>query len=257
MGYILMLLFAVIDKEKKGSTNYIIAHYILNHLGSRENFSVTSIAKACNVSKASVSRFCRCIGLQDFLDLQILIKSYVSLTEHKFHYQHQNSHDLRDYVKSVTDKINQFNQNIDIKIILELVHDIHRYEKVSFLGMMQSGHILMNLQDDLASLRKFVYCTTDAVRIKDTIVNANENDLIIIFSARGYFFDIILPRIRILDKNHYPKIYFVTTNQLKKSKFVYKNIILDTNYNYSSSTILFQLLSNMIALEYYNRYEIE
>ncbi len=38
----------------------------------------------------------------------------------------------RDYVKSVTDKINQFNQNIDIKIILELVHDIHRYEKVSF-----------------------------------------------------------------------------------------------------------------------------
>lgn len=70
------LLLGVIEKEDPGSTDYIIADYILHNVYELGKCSSLELAQGCNVSKSSISRFCRNIGLEDFFTLKVLISTY-------------------------------------------------------------------------------------------------------------------------------------------------------------------------------------
>lgn len=70
------MLLGVIEKEDPGSTDYIIADYILHNVYELGKCSSLELAQGCNVSKSSISRFCRNIGLEDFFTLKVLISTY-------------------------------------------------------------------------------------------------------------------------------------------------------------------------------------
>ena len=76
-------LFSVLDKESEDSNNYIIASFILKNYKKLAGITLTEIANNCNVSKAAVSRFCRELGLLDYVDLQMLIRAQQGKTDNR------------------------------------------------------------------------------------------------------------------------------------------------------------------------------
>ena len=75
MYWLRIALFSILDRESEDSNNYIIARYILEHYNELPGVSLTEISRQCNISKAAVSRFVKDLGLLDYIDLQMLIRS--------------------------------------------------------------------------------------------------------------------------------------------------------------------------------------
>ncbi|WRK52849.1 hypothetical protein SD457_21900 [Coprobacillaceae bacterium CR2/5/TPMF4] len=73
--------------------------------------------------------------------------------------------------------------------IADLCDDIYKYQRVAIFGLLKAGAVSLNLQGDLLMLRKQVYTNISYQQQMEYIMSANEDDLIIIFSYTGSYFD--------------------------------------------------------------------
>ena len=77
MGYygkLPIVLLSELAAGREDSNNCRIARYLLGRLDCLEGVSVEKLAAECFVPKATVSRFCRDIGLEDFSELRDLLR---------------------------------------------------------------------------------------------------------------------------------------------------------------------------------------
>lgn len=72
-GKLLAVLLSTAAAERPDSLDQRIAQYIMDHLGDPEAITMKRIGQSCHVGIASVSRFCRKIGLRDFSELRELV----------------------------------------------------------------------------------------------------------------------------------------------------------------------------------------
>ncbi|WP_296883404.1 MULTISPECIES: hypothetical protein [unclassified Thomasclavelia] len=250
------ILFAVIEKEEPGSTNYIIADYIIKNSQDLDNISTVELAKACNVSKASISRFCRKIGLEDFLALKILIRSYKpgKTVSQKYSFKQTTDDDVINFIDESIDKMTLLKKHLDRTLLNEITQDINKYQRVYLMGLQQSAGIMISLANDLMTFKKYAFAIMEPKKINQILKNATDQDLIIVFSATGSFFEKILPRKNIINKNNPPRIYLITTIKTDIYSFVYKNIFLDDEYNFSSNLLL-NIYASLIAINFKNLYQ--
>ena len=66
-GKLPIVFLSTLASEKKDSTNSQIATYLLNHLDDIKNIGIQEMAKEYSVAMSSISRFCKEIGLNDFI----------------------------------------------------------------------------------------------------------------------------------------------------------------------------------------------
>ena len=71
MFNLIIILLATLNSEPRDSNNYRIAKYIIDHLQTLEDCTLSDLAKHCFVANSSISRFCREIGFKDFNELKI------------------------------------------------------------------------------------------------------------------------------------------------------------------------------------------
>lgn len=249
MHYIFTILLDILIQEKQDSSRYSIAKYLINHVNEVQSLSTESLAKACHVSKATISRFCRTIGLEDFMELKMLLRAYYPDIDKKFYFERKSSDYIDDYLECIEDKISVFKESLDKEILHALVDDIHTYNKVNLMGHMQSANITFTLQQDLRPLNKFVECFHEMTQQKEALLHANSDTLIIVFSATGSFFNSTLKRERFMQHNQ-SKIYMITTSLVRKPAYIDTVIQLDQDYNYATSTVLMQIYANLIAIGY-------
>lgn len=255
MSNIRIQLLNVINRESSDSMNFIIAQYILENLDRRKVITTKELADNCNVSKSSISRFCRKIGYEDFMELQYAIATYNSFIAERF--SHIDGVTTKDYVVNYFERskeiINYLNQNMDTDTLEELVKDIHDYKRVVLMGHVQSSFPAISLQYYLTILHKFIYSTQDPNEQREMLETLDDQNLIIIFSAGGRFLERVLDRLSVMDRENGPKIYMITANKLKHFPFVHKYIELSEEFSYSSSVIL-EMYSNFISLIYHKKY---
>lgn len=249
MNMITIYLFQVLNKEKKGSSDYVIAEYLIHHLSESANITTDSLAEACHVSKASISRFCRNIGLNDFFELRYLLSNYYVEIDNKFKLQTKTKDFVTNYVDDLKIKSNLLTM-INRNQLKELVDDLEKYKKVVLMGHMQSGHIAKILQEDLSSLHKIVEFSDDFLVQKEILLNENEETLIIAFSTTGLIFQRILPRHSFAKQNKNHKIYLISTSATKVNEYANVHINLDAESSYISSNIIMLAYANLIALGY-------
>lgn len=255
MSNIRIQLLNIINRESPDSMNFIIAQYILENLERKKVVSTKELADECKVSKSSISRFCRKLGYEDFLELQIAIGSYNSFIEERFtDLKGENTHALiQNYFLDIKEIINHLDQSLEVEVLEELVKDIHDYERVVLMGHVQSSFPAFSLQHYLTILHKFVYSTQDLNEQKEMLETLDDRNLIIIFSAGGKFIERVLDRMNVMNRKHLPKIYVITANKTKHLPFVYKYIELKDSFNYTSPIIL-DMYSNLISLIYRKKY---
>lgn len=251
------LLVAVLEKEEPGSTNYTIAAYLLQNSGSLNNISTSELAKACNVSKASISRFCKKIGLEDFFTLKVLIKNYTPgrTVPEKYNFAKTSEDDITNFINEYLVNVETLKKTLDRDTLASLAKDIHDYQQVYVMGIQQSAGIAMALQNDLMSFNKYLLQVSEPKIQREVLKNATSKDLILIFSATGSFFEKILSRTSFMKRKDLPRIYLVSVNHVSEFPYVYKQIILGGKYNYASN-LLMNFYASLIAIEYKTKYSV-
>ena len=134
-------LFSVINTETPASVEYQIAKYVLEHLQDLDITSTASLAEQCNVSKASVSRFCQKIGLNDFFELRAEVFHFKreNIRKMNFHYNGTEAQMRRNFLNDMIVKLTMLRDCMEDAKIHELVCDLQSGHPVTAMGHMQSG----------------------------------------------------------------------------------------------------------------------
>lgn len=74
---LIVKLWGVLESEDPNSVNAQIAKILIKNRLKMEHTSSSYLAKLCDVSKPSLSRFSRLLGYEDFLDFRADLKGYV------------------------------------------------------------------------------------------------------------------------------------------------------------------------------------
>ncbi len=249
-GKLPVVFLSVIASEKSGSTNSSIASYILEHMDEVKDTGIKELARRCHVGTGSVSRFCRDIGLRDFVELRELLQS----TDENFQpYSSKESPQERiaDYERKVNQSITMAARTLSVRKLEELCRDLRTYEKVALFGLLKAECAAVNLQGDLWLMGRHAYTNVSYDQQIEYIGQAGKDTLILIFSYTGSFFEYHREKLfRGRDKNDWPKIWMITGKRNSSSEYVAK--VLDFQSLQDQASHPYQLLyvAGLIAQEY-------
>ena len=256
-GKLPIVFLAEMVSSKGDSTNGRLAAYILEHLDEIKEDSIRDLSAKTYVSISSISRFCREMGLQDFTELKELIAT-TSLNFEICSRAKEPERQKLDYVDAVQDSLERVRSSLDMEQLCQLARDIRRYDKVSIFGVLKAEGVAMNLQSDLMMLGK---STTTKLRFAQQVEflnSAGEDDLIIIFSFTGIYFDYGLPRGERREKRKRPRIYFITSDPRAGENGLFHQVIwFDSRQDQASHPYQLQLVGSLIAQSYAHLLEEE
>ena len=194
MNQALYMLLFVLNREKEGSAFYHIALEMLKNLHMFDDISIKHIARIANVSIATVSRFCREIGYEDFFDFKDSIK--FDINNQRF-FNNLNSKQIdytldidsfRQYYAQITAaKIDRALHNMDTGAMGRLVQQIHRYKNVAAFGLLHSEYACLSFQGKMMKLGKVILTLMDSGDQTRFLHSAGEDTLILLFSITGSY----------------------------------------------------------------------
>lgn len=248
-------LYAFLNRIEIDSPYYIVAKYILTHMDELQNVAIKDLAAKTHVSTATISRFCKEIGLHSFAELRELINDRKRATEPHYDYQppEKNQGLIEGYFGAVKNDIDRLTETIDLAQIDRLVTDIHGYQDVATFGAMHMETISLMLQNNLFRCKKIIETRLDPNKQIAFVANNQNELLLIIFSLSGNYVREYLANIS--HKEHL-KIYVVTMNQaVAKLKYVHEVILLPADADsFSAHPIDSLLVVHLITLLYYQKY---
>ena len=205
-GKLPIVLLSELGAGKEDSNNCRIARYLLERLDHLEDVSVELLAEECFVSKATVSRFCRDIGLEDFTELRDLLRQ----TEKTFTLYGKGlppKEQGLDFCQRVNESLSLLAKTIDYAALDRLAQEICGAKRIAAFGLLKAETAAISLQSDLVMLGKNAVTKVSFREQREFLENARQDDLVIIFSYTGIYFDYGLPR----DVLHGgPKVWLVT-----------------------------------------------
>ena len=248
-----IVFLSTIVSEKNGTTNATIASFILDHLNEMQSIGIKEMAEKCNVAISSISRFCKEIGLRDFAELKELILSTNLYYEEPSSKQNSEQR-MEDYALKIQESIKQVQQSIDLHQIEKLCEDIKHYQNVSIFGLLKAASVAFNLQSDLLMLGKQSYSNIAYAQQLAYILSATKNDLIIIFSYTGSYFE--YQNLRALQKKlEAPKIWMISSGKKTYPSYINEVILFDSKQDQISHPYQLQFIASLIAQEYARRCE--
>ena len=156
---------------------------------------------------------------------------------------------LKAYSLKVKESIEMVEYSIDIKQIDLLCQEIKRYEKVAAFGLLKAGTVAFNLQTDLLMLGKQIYSNISYKQQLQYILSSTKEDLIIIFSYTGCYFD--YPDLRALkNKLNAPQIWLISSKQETYPEFIDHVITFDSLQDQNSHPYQLQFIAGLIGQEY-------
>lgn len=236
-GKLPIVFLSTLASEKKDSTNSQIATYLLNHLDDIKDIGIQEMANECSVAMSSISRFCKEIGLNDFNELrELLISTKMNFEQYSSSSKAKNR--LEEYSLKVKESITMVEKSIDMQQIDALCKEIQKYQQVGIFGLLMLG--------------KQTYSHISYKQQLQYISSTNEDDLLIIFSYTGCYFD--YPDISTLkNKLKKPQIWLISSKQESYPDFIDHVIIFNSKRDQNSHPYQLQFIASLIAQEYARR----
>ena len=229
------------------STNGRLASYILEHIDEVKQDSIRDLAAKTYVSISSISRFCRDIGLQDFTQLKALLSS-TSLNFEVCSQSDSPQQQKLDYISAVQDSLGRVRDSLGMGKLYQLAQDIRRYQRISIFGMLKAETAAMNLQSDLVMLGKQAVTKVRVAQQMDYLAHTDEDDLVIIFSFTGIYFDYGIPQGYRSHRKKRPRVYFITSGRNLENTDLYDEVIwFDSVQDQASHPYQLQLVASLIA----------
>lgn len=226
-------LYHYYNTESNESTYYRIVEYVLTHIREIPTLSISSFADATFVSKATITRFCHFLGLDSYQDFKAYFEKSSHVSQLSFfkitgdQYQQLNREPaifFKDYSDQIIASIQDTQATLDLLEVDKLIESVMNSPKVAILGYSDSLSIAKDIQLGCLLVKKIVTVPESEQKYLDVIQHFTENDLIIIISNYGNFF------------NHYHDYYqkilskkiplvLVTQNYASMDSFRFKQTI--------------------------------
>lgn len=192
-GTLYDILYECIKSGKQGDSNFIIATYIMKHIDDMENTTIYTIAKECHVSVATVSRFAKKVGFEDFNHLKDVIDDQMShigyyLSSHPISDIPFASHDKRSIDQSIDELCSNLKDSFDEELlekIDEMVMDLIHYDNVYFYGLASVSPLISHISNELRTMGKY---THEIVNL-DLINTIKETNCLVIVSMYGTLYE--------------------------------------------------------------------
>lgn len=258
MNRLLIRLWGILDGEDPESINYQIAQTLVENIASIRHTSSASLAELCNVSKPSISRFCKNLGYEDFYDFRAELNQYCPDrgTKYILSSGSGDSNWMAGYMDSIRRNLDLMQNPMIREKIERLSHDIYSYRKVFLLGNMQSGKTASNLHYNLHVVKKNIYAVSSLKEQIQVFDVCRQGTLIVIFSVSGEYFRALFPGGEIPKHPAGSKIWLVTTNPaVRKMDGIDEILNCETGSDIAGSNICLEIAANLIATCYWKLYQ--
>ncbi|QTU82534.1 MurR/RpiR family transcriptional regulator [Carnobacteriaceae bacterium zg-C25] len=247
-GKLPVVFLGLLASEKSGSTNSIIAKFILENLEDMKDIGIQQFATECNVSTSSISRFCREIGLEGFSELKMILNQ-ANLQKGPEASQGCFQERKKAYTQQTVGGIQRVSDSLNESDLMELVQDIKKYDNVAAFGLMKAETAALILQSDLLMYGKQIFTNLSFKEQTDYILDADDNQLIILFSFTSSYFD-YAPLKPFLRKKRQPKIWMVTGGNTNTPSFVHKCLKFKSSQNHFEHPSQLDFVATILAQEY-------
>lgn len=249
-GKLPVVFLSVIASEKSGTTNSVIATYILNHMDEVKGLGIKELAGRCHVGAGSVSRFCKEIGLRDFVELKEILE-FTSDNFESYSLEESPSVRISDYGKRVKHSIDMVTKTLSARKLEELCRDLKGYENAAVFGLLKAESAAINLQGDLWMMGKHIYTNVSYSQQIEYIRQAQKENLIVIFSCTGAYFEYHKGELfGCRDKKELPKIWMISGKRKSFPKYVSKILNFESPQNQASHPYQLIYVASLIAQEY-------
>lgn len=178
--------------DKLNPTDLIVWRYIYAHKKECCYISIYDIADNCNVSRTTVLRFAKKLGLDGFSDLKMMLKMEISQAREK------PSMDIAEATVNLCKNVGEEIAKQDFTRLNKLLHNAKR------IFVYASGHVQCNV---------LVYEIKGPDEIGIILKNITENDLFIIISLSGESKKVV----DVAQKLYLQKIPIISLTKLKSN----------------------------------------
>lgn len=252
MGSVTFRLLEYVNNVTKKDINYEIALLMLKHFNKIKEMNITEIAELCYVSPATISRFCRLIGFDNFSEFKNISKVNFSL---KNDYSNQllssAEKDVKSayeaYTNSLMKNISYTLENLDTENIDKIVKKINSTEKVAFFGTQFLHSVGKHLQSRLMLTGKYIETYSSYNKQLECAKNLDNKSLAIIISVEGSYFFKYMEIVEALKENGV-KIVIITQNANSRLADIADDILMcgNSNSNNEGRTIALYMIDLLI-----------
>lgn len=209
MKYLFYRLIIFLDTVNESDTNYNIAWYMANNFKKVAHMGISELAKACYVSPATISRFCRTLGYENFAHLKqdcgmfqmnLTRSTNLASVPERLILNDPKAATI-DYANRVAQQVSALGEYLDwdeIDAALRLIHD---QETVAFFGTQFSHSAALHFQTDLMMLDKFSIAYMDAERQLECAKKLDQNAVAVIISVNGNYTGVGAKALSYIKKN--------------------------------------------------------
>lgn len=247
-GKLPVAFLGAIASEKNGSTNSVVAEYILEHLDQVRGMGIAELAHACHVSPSSISRFCKDIGFDSYAELREVFETS------RLEFQ---SPDLKESprqrgqrtVETILEGIELVRDSLDYAKIDQLCAEIYQSPRVAAFGVLKAEAAAVDLQCDLLMQGKQVYTNVSYPQQLEYLFSAGQEDLVLIFSCTGAYFEYQDLRGK-RDALKAPRIWMIAGEDRDYPPFVNETLLYTPWGGRVSHPYQLQTAASLIAQEY-------
>lgn len=176
------------------STDSYIAQYILHNHDKIPNMTIFDIAKECNTSPATLTRFCKRINNSSFKELKEDVVVYNEFLEAEINHKNIDDHTtvdinsnniLENYFESVYKSFNETKNLISESKLIRAVEWIYEAKSIYVFGSSFSNIIAKNFSEKFTRLDKTTYSFPTLKSQLLAIENMRKDDVAIIVSFSG------------------------------------------------------------------------
>lgn len=212
-------LIIFLDTASDTETNYAIAWYMAHNFQKVSTMGISKLAQECFVSTATISRFCRTLGYENFAHLKqecytfsAKNKKYNNLIDMSFEsMKAEPTNTTLEYCKKINNCVADLHNYLDYKIVDQVLKLIHESKTTAFFGTQFSHSAALHLQTDLLMLEKFTLAHIDFQRQIECAKSLDENSTAIIISINGYYLESNKKLLSYLSKSKC-KVVLITCN---------------------------------------------
>lgn len=179
-------LFSIINENDENDTNYVLAHYFLNHYHELNSLNIYDISEECFVSRSSVRRFCKSIGYENFLDLKKEFSSYDDRYQSYMQYANRDNYRER-LTQEINEMIIELDQRMDTREVYEIARRMKESRHTVFLTSGTTAGLVRDFQESMVLNKKVISLVSELYSDNPLLHNLNEDDYLITISNTGTF----------------------------------------------------------------------
>ena len=255
-------LIIFLDTAQENDTNYNIAWFMANNFYRIADMRISELASECFVSPATISRFCRALGYENFAHLKQECYTFHS-DDKKFNnlinipLETMKSNPeiaTQEYVNQVIAYISDLPRILDWKEIDATLKLIHDCDSVAFFGTQFSQSAALHFQTDLLMLEKFTMAYMDSSRQLDCAKELTKDSVAIIMTVNGYFTGSGFRILQYLKKSGCKVVLMTCNPELDIKIPIDHTILLGQSKNRKTGKHSLLTAVELMSLRYYSLY---